>query len=168
MNRRMFAILGVAALSVQACSPPQPVESARPDGNPFVGAWVITRASVTDPTGTTVNDSPEPGLYLFTERHFSNMLIPGAERAPFSPEGTDEERLAAYDNFIADAGTYEYTDTTLTVHNIIAKVPNVMPPYASGPVTYQWRPDGEALVLTLRGAWAPVDGEITYTLSRRE
>jgi hypothetical protein len=74
----------------------------------------------------------------------------------------------AYDNFIADAGTYEYTDTTLTVRNIIAKVPNVMPPYASGPVTYHWRLDGEALVLTLRSAWAPADGEITYTLSRRE
>jgi hypothetical protein len=164
----MFAILALAALSAHACSPPPSVENGRPDRNPFVGAWVISRASITDPGGTTVNDSPEPGLYIFTGRHFSNMLIPGAERAPFSRERTEDERLEAYDNFIADAGTYEYTDTTLTVRNIIAKVPNVMPPYASGPVTYHWRLDGEALVLTLRSAWAPADGEITYTLSRRE
>jgi len=164
----MSAILGLAALSAHACSPSLSLENRRPDRNPFVGAWVISRVSVTDPAGTTVNDSPEPGLYIFTERHFSNMLIPGAERAPFSPARTDDERLAAYDNFIADAGTYEYTATTLTARNIIAKVPNVMPPYASDPVTYQWHFDGEALVLTLRGAWAPADGSITYTLSRRE
>jgi hypothetical protein len=164
----MFAILGLAALSVQACSAPRPVEDERSGRNPFVGAWVITRAAVTDPAGTTVNEDPEPGLYIFTERHFSNMLIPGGDRAPFREESTGEERLAAYDNFIADAGTYEYTDTTLTVRNIIAKVPNVMPPYASGPVTYRWRLDGETLALTLRGAWAPVEGQITYTLSRRE
>lgn len=164
----MFAILGLAALSVQACTTPRPAENEQPGRNPFVGAWIITRAAVTDPAGTTVDENPEPGLYIFTERHFSNMLIPGAERVPFREEGTAAERLAAYDNFIADAGTYEYTDTTLTVRNIIAKVPNVMPPYASGPVTYQWRLDGEALVLSLRGAWAPVEGQITYTLSRRE
>lgn len=97
------------------------------------------------------------------------MLIPGPERAPFSQDRTDEERLRAYDNFIADGGTYEHTESTLTASNIIAKVPNVMPPYrTTGPLTYEWRLDGEDLVLTLHGGWAPRDGEITYRLSRLE
>ena len=168
MSYRMFLIVGLTVFGVQACTPAQPVESEQAASNPFVGAWLITETSVTDPTGTIVNENPEAGLYIFTERHFSNMLIPGSERAPFSQERTGEERLAAYDNFIADGGTYEYTESTLTANNIVAKVPNVMPPHASGPLTYQWRLDGDELVMTLRGGWALMDGEITYRLSRLE
>ena len=168
MSYRTLLITGLAVVSVHACTPAQPPESAEAVSNPLFGAWLITETSVTDPTGTTVNENPEPGLYVFTEHHFSNMLIPGSERAPFRQDRTDEERLVAYDNFIADAGTYEYTESTLTAKNIIAKVPNVMPPHASGALTYQWRLDGDALVMTLRGGWAPRDGEITYRLSRLE
>ena len=168
MGCRAFLIIGLTVFGVYACTPAQPVESEPGASNPFVGAWLITETSVTDPTGTTVNDNPEPGLYVFTERHFSNMLIPGSERVRLSPERTDEERLSAYDNFIADAGTYEYTESTLTVDNIIAKVPNVMPPREGFAMTYEWRLDGEQLVITFRDGWAPMDGEITYRLSRLE
>ena len=163
----MFLVMGLTALGLQACTPAQPVESEPTASNPFVGAWLITETTVTDSTGTTVNENPEAGLYVFTERHFSNMLVPGAERAPFSQEPTDEERLGAYVNFIADAGTYEYTESTLSVDNIIAKVPNVMPPFGFA-MTYQWRLDGDDLFLTFREGWAPMDGEITYRLSRLE
>jgi hypothetical protein len=88
---------------------------------------------------------------MFTERHFSNILIPNERRALFSGTPTDQERLAAYDNFITDAGTYDATDSTLTTHNLIAKVPNVM---TGGPgITYRYRLEGDTLLLTFRGAW---------------
>lgn len=105
-------------------------------------------------------------MYIFTERHFSNILIPNERRGLFGSTSTDQERLAAYDNFITDAGTYDATDSTLTTHNIIAKVPNVM---TGGPgITYRYRLDGETLVLSFSGGWAPRDGEITYRLRRLE
>jgi hypothetical protein len=69
-----------------------------------MGVWLITETSVTDHTGTTVNQNPEPGIYIFTQRHFRNMLIPGAARAPFGRPLTDKERLSACDDFIADSG----------------------------------------------------------------
>ena len=169
MKSRLILIAALTVVGVHACTPAQRVESVVALSNPLVGAWLITETSVTDQTGTIVDENPEPGLYVFTEHHFTNMLIPGSERAPFSQERTDEERLKAYENFIADGGTYEYTESTLTARNIIAKVPNVMPPHASsGGLTYQWRLEGDDMVLTLRGGWAPRDGEITYRLRRLE
>ena len=136
--------------------------------NPFAGAWLITETTTTDDAGTNVNKNPEPGVYIFTERHFSDMLIPGGERVPLGSEWTDAKRLKAYDNFVADSGTYEYTESTVTARNIIAKIPDVMPPHTSGPLTYRWRLDDEDLVLTLTGGWAPPNGEVTYRLSRLE
>ncbi len=136
--------------------------------NPLVGAWTIIETTVTTSSGSTTDSNPQPGLYMFTERHFSNMLIPFGARSRFSAARTDEEKLRAYDNFIADAGTYEVDGSVVTVRNIIAKVPNVMPPYAGGSVTYRFRFDGTSLLLTLTGGWAPQGGEITYRLERLE
>ncbi len=98
------------------------------------------------------------------------MLIPSVEqRAPLSAERTDQERLAAFENFIADAGTYESTDSEITVHNIIAKIPNVMPPFRAGAdLTYGYKFEGESLMLTLRGMGWAQGGEITYRLERIE
>jgi hypothetical protein len=167
MCRRLLQVVALAS-GVQAGTAAQPAQGESAKANPLLGAWLITETSVTDQNGTTVNRTPEPGIYIFTQRHFSNMLIPGSPRALFGRPATQQERLNACDNFIADSGTYEYTQTTLTARNIIAKVPNVMPPHSSGALTYQWRLDGDRLTLTLRSGWAPRDGAITYKLSRLE
>lgn len=169
-NRRMEVVMRFRALlkMIVLCAFLYGCASIEQDGEvsshtQLIGAWLIAETSVTTPEGTTINENPQPGVYIFTERHFSNMLIPNAEgRPPFSTEWTDAERLAAYDNFIADSGSYELTDSSLTTHNIIAKVPNVM----DASLTYQYSLDGDSLVLTLRGGWAPPDGEITYRLDR--
>jgi len=132
----------------------------------LVGVWLVTETTTTTPTGTVVNDQPQPGIYVFTEHHFSNALIPSGERALFSDAPTDQERLTAYDNFITDVGTYDATDSTLTTRNIIAKVPNVMTGEVG--ITYRYSVEGDTLRLTFSGGWAPRDGEITYQLRRLE
>jgi len=132
----------------------------------LIGVWLITETATTTPAGKVVNDQPQPGIYIFTDSHFSNVLIPGSGRALFSDTPTDQERLTAYDNFITDIGTYDATDSTLTTHNIIAKVPNVMTGGIG--ITYRYRVEGDTLRLTFSGAWAPRDGEITYQLRRLE
>lgn len=173
MTSRNLFVIGLMIVGLHSCRPVEPVESQGTSQNPLVGAWLITATSVTGPTGTSINENPQPGLYIFTDRHFSNMLIRGPERLPFSPDRTDKERLkerlAAYDNFIADAGSYELTDSTFTVKNIIAKVPNVMPPHRStAGLTYRWHFEGDSLILLLEGGWAPPNGQITYRLRRLE
>jgi len=128
----------------------------------LLGAWQIGETTVTTRDSTWVDSDPEPGVYLFTERHFSNMLIQGGPREPFPPNPNAEQRLAAYDPFITDAGSYVRTDSTLVTSNRIAKVPNVM----NSGVTYRYALSGDTLLLTFSGGWAPSDGEITYRLMR--
>ncbi len=132
----------------------------------LVGAWLITETTVTTPDSTSTNSSPQPGLYIFTDRHFSNMLIQGSERrALLSDTRSAEERLAAYDVFIADAGSYEFTDSLLTMHNIIAKVPNVMTGTGPG-ITYRYHLYSDTLELTFERGWAPPGGQLMYRLVR--
>lgn len=170
VTSRNVLLIASMIVGLHGCRRVEGVKHQIAHRSPLVGAWLITATSVTTPMGASVNEDPQPGLYIFTERHFSNMLIPNPEgRLPFSADRTAEERLAAYDNFIADAGTYLLTDSTLIAENIIAKVPNVMPPHrSSSSLTYRYRFEGDSLVLTLRGGWAPRNGQITYRLVRLE
>ena len=134
--------------------------------NELHGAWLIVETARTTPDSAWVNENPQPGLYVFTDRHFSIMLIPGdSPRAILPPDATSEQRLAAFEDFIADAGSYEATDTLLTMRNIIAKVPNVMNSGAGSPYRY-WL-NGDTLTLRFSAGWA-AGGETTYRLVRLE
>ena len=132
--------------------------------NLLVGAWLIKETSVTTTEGTSTDKNPPPGIYIFTEQHFSNTLIPKAEeRLPFTNQTTQDEMLAAYNNFIAEAGSYEVTESTLTTHNIVAKIPNFM----NGRIVYRYKLEGDSLTLILHDdGWAPEGGEIVYQLAR--
>jgi Lipocalin-like domain len=167
MTYRTLVISCITSLGLQACgSAPDAVVKASAS-NPFVGAWRIARTEMTDSLGkTTVNDAPATGVLVFTEHYFSFMLVPGSEREPCHPDQqrTNTECLIAYANFSADAGTYEYNETTLTIHNMIAKIPDVM--RESHP--FEWRADGENLILAFRGAWGPPETQVAYTLLRLE
>ena len=94
------------------------------------------------------------------------MLIPENKSRPtFSDQTTDEETLAAFSNFVSNAGTYEVTGSTLSVRPMVAKVPSAM---TGSEFSYEYSLEGDLLVLVLSAAWAPTDGKITYRLSRLE
>jgi len=123
--RGVLAMVATVAL-LNGCARVDDLDAESEPANGLVGAWLIVETTVSTPDGTATDENPQPGLYIFTERHFSNMIVPREARELFSEERTDEERLVAYDNFIADSGTYELTESLLTTDNIIAKVPNAM------------------------------------------
>ena len=155
------SLMAALLVVVAGCSPQQESGQGSPDA--LVGAWLITETTTTTADSSWTNSAPQTGLYIFTESHFSNMLIQGSKPRGLFPEvATPEQRLSAYDPFIADAGSYELTDSTLTTHNIIAKVPNVM----SAGFPYRYILSGDTLTLTFTGGWAPQGGEITYRLVR--
>lgn len=170
MNPVAISLALVMAIFLVGCVPNQKPDSLTPPQNPLVGAWLITETTVTTPESTWTNENPQPGVYLFTERHFSNMLVPNKARALFDSETTDAEKLAAYTNFIADCGAYEVNGSVIVTHNIVAKWPNAMHPDrepGSG-ITYQFSFDGDSLFLILDSGWAPPNGEIRYRLRRLE
>ena len=62
---------------------------------------------------------------MFTEHHYSWIGTRGSgSRERLSDEPSDAERLAAWQPFFANAGTYEVTGSTVTFRAIVAKNPN--------------------------------------------
>jgi hypothetical protein len=75
------------------------------------------------------------------------MWVPGNQpRSLFTGEDpTDQEKIAAYDSFVANSGTYEGAGATLTLHPMVARSPNFM---AGGASKFQLRIEGTTLWLT--------------------
>ena len=139
--------------------------TAQAQSSALQGAWTITEVSVSTPDTSWTEAHPQPGLYIFLEPHYSTLIVQGSEpRELFSDDPTDAERIAAFDPFVANSGTYEVSGTTLTVRPLVAKRPNSM---SDNSYTYTYRVEGDTLRLTLSTAWAPEGGEIRYTLARR-
>ncbi len=163
-NMRRRSSFLVVPMFMVSCAPGTGSATDERDG--LVGTWRIVETTRTTADSTWVNESPQPGLYIFTQRHFSLMLIPAdSPRVVWPADGTPEERLAAFENFVADAGTYEATDSVLTMSNIIAKLPWAMNAGGGGP--YRYRLDGDTLTLSFTPGWLG-ESEITYRLVRLE
>jgi hypothetical protein len=91
------------------------------------GVWRVAERSFSRPDSSWINSDPEPGLYLFGEGYFSVQEIrESGRRALFDESTTALERLAAFDVFHAHSGTYEVTDSSLTIVPTLAKSPNSM------------------------------------------
>jgi hypothetical protein len=74
---------------------------------------------------------------------------------------TDAEKVAAFNSFIANSGTYVVSDSTIEMRMVVAKTPNVM----GQTQTYLYRLSGDSLSLTGRPVAAP-DVEVQATLVR--
>ena len=129
---------------------------------PLQGAWLVT--SFTDGDGNT-NDSPQPGLYIFTTTHYSIMIARGSEpRAQFEgDEMTDAEKVVAYDSFVANAGRYEVEGNKFMTRAGVAKNPNYMASRWDNERTFEFERDGDTLTIKSTGP-----GRGTTTLRRVE
>jgi len=119
--------------------------SQNPAKNSLEGAWKITESVVVGKDTSRISNPAS--LIIFGQKHYSIMLVPEDKPRPLFNDvnPTDAEKLSAFDSFIANAGTYKVSGPTLTVHPMVAKVPNFM---AGGFLKYQFRIDGNTLWLT--------------------
>lgn len=96
----------------------------------IAGAWRVTETAVRSVGGEWASRAvPQGGLYVFSARHYSYFYVRGAEaRARFRDANrpTDQEKAAAYDSFIAGAGTYTFDGRTLVLKAEFRKTPNEM------------------------------------------
>jgi hypothetical protein len=119
-----------------------------PSAGPLEGAWLVDEIRVIGPEGESVNASPQPGLYIFSGRHYSMVWMPGSEaREDFARKWypTDAEKVASFDAVIVNSGTFELEGSTLTTIPLVAKTPEFM----GGAAVYECRFEGEALWLTM-------------------
>jgi hypothetical protein len=133
--------VAIAYVAVAGCQQPSPA----PGG--LEGAWQVTetRTSASASTGIPA----QPGLYLFLDRHYSMMYVPGPDaRARFvGAQPTDAEKIRAYDSFVANTGTYELLDSLLITRPMVARSPNFM---AGGGDTLVYQINGDTLWLVSR------------------
>ena len=131
------------------------------------GVWQVIQVTTTGPTAATIS-SPQPGLYIFTGKYYSVVVVTGnTPRPDLSEKPTDAELLAAFSPFRGQSGTYEVSGTTVTLHPIVAKAPNAMHPDSL--LTYSFKWEGKTLALTGISTQAgPTTNPITVKLSRLE
>src|SRR5712692_5501730 len=139
MSRTLKTLITLIAFSTVLAAQTAPKK-------PLEGVWKVVESVVTGANAST-NANPQPSLFIFAKTHYSMMLVPGNQpRALFkAQEPTNEEKIPAFDSFIANTGTYEVTGSTLTIRPIVARYPNFM---AGGFEKYQFRIEGNTLWLT--------------------
>jgi len=133
--------VGILAAALMAFATPAVAQ----ESTPVDGAWVVT--SWTNPDGTTL-DQPQPGLFVFSQTHYSMMFALGAEpRARYEGEElTDEEMVTAYGTFVANSGRYEVSGNELTTRAYVAKDPNYMGDWPENAQTYTFEIDAEGML----------------------
>lgn len=144
-------VLLAVVLATLACQASEQAQSATSEqkttgAGSLEGVWRETEIVITGANASTIQ-SPQPSLYIFTPTHYAMMGTLGDRpRSPYKAvDPTTEERVAAYDSFWGNAGTYEVAGDTLTIRPVIARVPNFM---GGGYQKLQFRVDGDSLWLT--------------------
>lgn len=136
-----------------------------------IGTWKIVQTVISSSSGESVDDNPPPGMYMFTESYMSNLIVPEWEPRPvITRDSSDEDRLGAYSNFIADGGEYWIEGDVIQTHNFVAKNPIGMRPgqERGAGIRYRFSFEGDDLVITMTNqGWSP-NGSITYRLQRME
>src|SRR5262245_43883092 len=105
---RRCVVAALAALALTGCeatSEAAPAPGAE-SGSPLEGVWRVVEVQATDPVGTPETDPVS--VYIFAGTHYSIMRVLGAQPRPRFADvtATDEERLVAWGNFIANSGTF--------------------------------------------------------------
>jgi hypothetical protein len=90
-------------------------------GNPLIGAWKVTE--IADANATPIT-APQPGLYVFTQGHYSFARINGNKPLPDYPsndKATDADKVAVFNALYLNTGTYTVSANRLTTKAMVAK-----------------------------------------------
>ena len=121
--------------------------------NPLMGAWKVTETA--DTNGAPIT-SPQPGLYVFTGKHYSFARINGTKPLPNYPsndKATDAEKVTVFNSLYLNTGTYTVTGNVLATKAMVAKSA-----FAIGGAgnQYEFTVNGNALVLTQKPSGAVI------------
>jgi Lipocalin-like domain len=135
----------------------------------LVGVWRVVEVTTTGDNARTIS-SPQPGIRIFTQRHYSFNAVTGDKPRPELPppgKATDKQLADAFGPFIANTGTYDIKGDEIHHRPIAAKAPNAM---QSGVVFLDtYKLDGDTLWMTQKsGANGPVKNPITTKWMRVE
>jgi hypothetical protein len=143
-----IALLGLLAVVVSVHGQSSSQSSAK--ANPLVGAWKVTEIDDVNKPAIT---NPQPGLYVFTEEHYSFLRINGTAPLPAyasNAKATDADKVAVFDAIFVNSGTYTVNGNTLATKVQVAKSAFVLGSSAQ----YEFAVNGKELVLTQKSGAA--------------
>ena len=154
LNLWPLLLLGVLALTPMLAS-----------AQSLEGVWRRTEG-VTEggPNAGTISGSDmQPGLLIYTQDHYSVVVLNGTEARPLIPQNpTDADLVATWGPLAAQSGTYEVNGSTITYHRVVAKAAANMLP-ANATFSREFRIDGN----TLQTSGTNADGSVTTFTYRR-
>ncbi|MDP9203274.1 MAG: hypothetical protein M3P26_15270 [Gemmatimonadota bacterium] len=116
-------------------------------GQRLEGAWKPVEVVVdSGPNRGRHTTDVQPGLLIFTKRHYSMTFVQGFKARPLPSDSATNEQLGLlFVPFTANAGTYRHTGSTITFSPTVAKNPAVM---AGKPFSVVARVRGDTLWAT--------------------
>jgi hypothetical protein len=138
-----------------------------------VGVWQVKE--IARQGGGSITDKPFPSIIIFTPRHYSMVWVFGADPLRSFAERwnpTDVEKIERFDSLVVNSGTYEIEGSMLTVHPIVARIPE----FVGGTLVCEFRIENDSLQLkfvdeySYDGVQAPwvARGGLVLTLLRVE
>jgi hypothetical protein len=142
-----FITAGASAQETRPAGPAAPATKEAATRADIRGVWKVTELASRAPGAEwEVSTTPYLSQYIFTEKHYSYMYVPGAgPRKLFAGDPnrpTDTEKVEAYNSFIAASGTYVLSGRILALYALVHKNPNEMD---GKPLTYSVEFDGNTL-----------------------
>ena len=139
-NRLLVLTLTVAVLATTGIAAQSKPASLQ-------GAWRAVEITVTGPNARIITNL-QPNLTVVSAKHYARVEVqsegPRAIVADVTKATADELR-AVWGPFVAEAGTYELTGDTLTLHPIAAKNPAAM--VAGAVIVYSCKLEGHTVTL---------------------
>ena len=155
MKRAVSVLIVALTLAAVAARP-----AAQASAGSLKGVWRVVAVTGAD---RKTDAAPQPGLYIFTDRHYSIQRVSAPRPTPPVQNATDKELAAAYVPFTANTGTYEVKGPVLTTRPVVAKNPNIM---AGPPQQSDLRFEGASVLHVTAGA--PDGARFTVKLQRLE
>src|SRR5258708_26798807 len=121
-----------------------------PSRRPIEGVWKVAEIIVTG-NGAGKVSNPQPGLMMFGRKYYSIMYVASDQERPIyaGPAPTLDEKAAAFDSILANAGTYEISGKTLTIRPTVARNPGFA---GVGFAIYHVRAEGQTLWLIIKNS----------------
>jgi len=116
----MFRLIAIALLASLGLATTVHAQSGAAH-NPLVGAWRISEIAE---TGKPPLTTPQPGLYIFTPKHYSFIRINGTKPLPDYPsndKATDADKITVFNTLYMQSGSYTVKDNVLAVKVLVAK-----------------------------------------------
>ena len=135
------------------------------------GVWQTVEIVVAGPTPRTITiPEPRPYLTIITAKHYSRTEVQSEGPRPVIAEvakATADELRTVWGPFVGEAGTYEVSGNTATMHPIASKNPAAMAPGAF--IVYTYKLEGNTLwFVQQRNQNGPYPNPATFKLVRVE